>query len=285
MFYRDEPPTKKEPVGRPQDEDQTVAFLKVAQFLQENDDEQITVNDLIEIMNEFLEESQSIAYGHTHMKARLKENFGDQLIITEINEKSNVVTLRGFFRGNHHGKGCGRKRVSIGQAIMQAARPRVLLAPLQIGLGVQLHHHFVSRFRIDSLHRLGSGCSYQEVQRFRKNAAVTHGTGIPTHTSEFVQYVADNVDHNLRTLDGNDTFHGMGLIATVTPGTNQTQVIFRRKVNPTEISASGQVQIQYQRLEGNGEVKIRYRNVCIRKSTDTTTKLVVLWKTSLLFGV
>ena len=155
MFYRDEPPTKKEPVGRPQDEDQTVAFLKVAQFLQENDDEQITVNDLIEIMNEFLEESQSIAYGHTHMKARLKENFGDQIIITEISEKSNVVTLRGFFRGNHHGKGCGRKRVSIGQAIMQAARPRVLLAPLQIGLGVQLHHHFVSRFRIDSLHRLG----------------------------------------------------------------------------------------------------------------------------------
>ena len=45
-------------------------------------------------MNGFLEESQSIAYGHTHMKARLKEYFGDQIIITEINGKSNVVTLR-----------------------------------------------------------------------------------------------------------------------------------------------------------------------------------------------
>ena len=44
---------------------------------------------------------------------------------------------------------------------------------------------------------------------------MTQGTGIPNHTSEFV----DNVDHNLRTLDGNDTFHGMGLIATITPGT------------------------------------------------------------------
>ena len=41
---------------------------------------------------------------------------------------------------------------SIGQAIMQAARQRVLLAPLQVGLGVQLHHHFASRFLIDSLH-------------------------------------------------------------------------------------------------------------------------------------
>ena len=90
MFLRDEPPTKKKRVGRPQDVDQTEAFLKVAQFLQENDDEQITVNDLIEVMNGFLEESQSIAYGHTHMKARLKEHFGDQIIITEINGKSNV---------------------------------------------------------------------------------------------------------------------------------------------------------------------------------------------------
>ena len=94
-----------------------------------------------------------------------------------------------------------------------------------------------------------------------KNAAVTQGTCIPNHTSEFVQYVADNVDHNLRTLDGNDTFHGMGLIATVTPGTKQTQVILRRKVNPTEVSASGQIHIQYQRLKGNAEVKIRYRDL------------------------
>lgn len=48
---------------------------------------------------------------------------------------------------------------------------------------------------------------------------LTQGTGIPNDTSEFVQYVADNVDHHLRTLDGNDKFRGMGLIATVTPGT------------------------------------------------------------------
>ena len=95
MFLWDEPPTKKKRVGRPQDEDQTEAFLKMAQFLQENDDEQITVNYWIEVMNGFLEESQSIAYSHTHMKARLKEYFGEQIIITEINGKSNVVTLRG----------------------------------------------------------------------------------------------------------------------------------------------------------------------------------------------
>ena len=33
-----------------------------------------------------------------------------------------------------------RKVASIGQAIIQAARPRAVLAPLQVGLGVQAHH-------------------------------------------------------------------------------------------------------------------------------------------------
>lgn len=113
----------------------------------------------------------------------------------------------------------------------------------------------------------------------------TQETGIPNPTSELFKYVADFVDHNLRILDGNGTFHGMGLIATVTPGTKQRQVILRRKVNPTEVSESGQIQIQYQRLEYNVEVKIRYRNVCIRKATEPTNNLDVLWKTSLLFGV
>ena len=55
------------------------------------------------------------------------------------------------------------KIASVGQAIVQAVHPRVLLAPLQIGLAVQLHHHYASRFLVDSLHHLGFCCSYQQV--------------------------------------------------------------------------------------------------------------------------
>ena len=33
-----------------------------------------------------------------------------------------------------------------------------------------------------------------------------------------MQFVADNVDHNSRTLDGMNTFHGMGIIVAVSPG-------------------------------------------------------------------
>ena len=109
------------------------------------------------------------------------------------------------------------------QAIIQAARPRVTLAPLQAGLAVQLHHPFASRFLIDTPHRVDFCSSYQEAQLFNQNAALDQGTNIPDYNGEFVQYVADNVDQNVRTLDSNDTFHGMGMIATVIPGTKSTR--------------------------------------------------------------
>lgn len=125
------------------------------------------------------------------------------------------------------------------------SRPRVLLAPLQFGLGVQLYHHFSSRFLINSLHHHGFCCSYQEVQQFEHNAAQSHGTGIPNLSTEFVQYGADNVDHNIRTLDGHGTFHGMGMVVAVTPETSSGQSIPRAKVTSLDVTAVGRVQIRF----------------------------------------
>ena len=220
------------------------------------------------------------------MCSKLKKHFGDRLVITHINGKSNVVTFRNttaailqdFYNGQQKpdlssekiwliqtasklimsdiklvetenscypshddfqsqvkcisflpktlrkllevlivGKGAKMKIASIGQAIMQAARPRVLLAPLQFGLDIQMHHHFGSRFLIDALHCHGFCCAYNEVQQFEGNAALSYNTDIPNYMSEFVQCTADNVDHNSRTLDGHNTFHGMGMIVVITP--------------------------------------------------------------------
>ncbi len=162
-------------------------------------------------------------------------------------------TLRGFLEGLIKRKGAQMKIASIGQAIMQAARPRVLLAPLQVGLGVQLHHHFASRFLIDSLHHHGFCCSYHEVHRFERSAALSYGTDIPNFTAQFVQYVADNVDHNIRALDGNDTFHGMGMIAAITPGTKKISPVTRLKASFSDIAKVGQVPIAYHRGESLGE--------------------------------
>ena len=119
-------------------------------------------------------------------------------------------------------KGEQVKLASIGQAIMQATRPREISAPLQVGLGIQLHHHFASKFRIDSLNKHEFCCSYSEVIKFERNAAVTQGTDIPGFESgHFVQYIADNVDHNIRIIDGMNIFHGMGMTAATTPATKR----------------------------------------------------------------
>ena len=136
------------------------------------------------------------------------------------------------------------KTASIGQAIVHVTQPRVVLAPLQPGLGVQLHHHFRSKFLLDTFHGHGFCCSYAEVIQFERSAAVTEGTDTP-HFREwtFVQYVADNVDHNIRTLDGLNTFHGMGMIVEGTPATSRTGRIPRVSVTAEDIAAIGKVTI------------------------------------------
>ena len=67
-----------------------------------------------------------------------------------------------------------KKVVAIGQALIQACRPRSIIAPIQIGLAAQLHHFYSSRFLIDVLNSLGVCSSYSEVMQLLKDAAL-HG--------------------------------------------------------------------------------------------------------------
>lgn len=135
----------------------------------------------------------------------------DQISSIEKNLEFIPDLLRLFLRILFVGKDVELQIASVGQAIVQATSPRVILAPLQLGIGVQMHHHFASKVLIDSLHAHGFCSSYPTVQKFEKSAAASHGTDIPGYTpGNFVQYIADNVDHNTRTLDGTGTFHGMG---------------------------------------------------------------------------
>jgi hypothetical protein len=57
-------------------------------------------------------------------------------------------TLRQFLQSLFTGKDTRLKTASIGQAIMQTVRPRVILGPLQLCLGLAMHHHFGSKFLI-----------------------------------------------------------------------------------------------------------------------------------------
>lgn len=63
----------------------------------------------------------------------------------------------------------------------------------------------------------GFSSSYSEVQKFKRSAALVHSTETlsPVET-KLVQSIADNVDHNVRSIDGFNTFNGMGIIASFT---------------------------------------------------------------------
>jgi len=65
------PSVKKRKVGRPQNEEKKEAFVKVTKFLEETGDEQITIGDLEEKMEEYLNDTESEAYGRSHLKTLL----------------------------------------------------------------------------------------------------------------------------------------------------------------------------------------------------------------------
>jgi hypothetical protein len=114
------------------------------------------------------------------------------------------------------------KQGALGQALVQAAKPRGCLMPLLFGAAVDVDK-LGNRQLHDKLSRMGFSLSYDEVQRFKQSVlqrfpCYSDDETMQDTSKQFTQYVADNFDHNIKTLDGKGTFHGMGIIsATVRP--------------------------------------------------------------------
>ena len=108
------------------------------------------------------------------------------------------------------------KRTAIGHTIVSASR-RNFNSPVLVGLGVELDHCFGSKWLNNHLSRLGFSITNDEVRRFKQDILETGDPFPEIPPDSFIQFSADNVDHNVRTIDGKNTFHGMGMIACVTP--------------------------------------------------------------------
>ena len=174
---------------------------------------------------------------------------------------------------------------SIGQCLIQAIRPRAQIAPLQIGLALQFHHHFGSRFAVDTLHEYGFSCSYSEVMKYKRSAAVAQGTEIPGLSDmHHMEFIADNVDHNIVTLDGKGTFHGMGIIAAITPGIQFSKPVPKVEVTAAEISAIGGINIIYTKINAPKEPLV-YQSLSRSTAENPTSPLDLLWKSSLLLRI
>ncbi|GFN86310.1 hypothetical protein PoB_001281600 [Plakobranchus ocellatus] len=82
----------KDKKGRPEDEDRLTAFSKVISFLKENDNEQLTVCDLCQKMREYLGGEEP--YSEEYMKKKLMKTLDSDIVITNIQGKDSVVTIR-----------------------------------------------------------------------------------------------------------------------------------------------------------------------------------------------
>ena len=121
------------------------------------------------------------------------------------------ATLQLLCRAMFVGSGKERKIVSIGQSIVQATQPRVVV-PLQLDLSVQMHYQFRSLYLMDTLSGLGFCSSYNEVQMFEHSASVSGACTMNAKVNDesMLMFVAANIDHNLCTLDAKEMYHGMG---------------------------------------------------------------------------
>lgn len=108
-----------------------------------------------------------------------------------------------------------RKCTSIAHAIISAARPRSFISSLKIGVGALLYRKFGSKNLIKVLSSLGFCSSYEEISMFEAASIMSPPRRVKS--SAFTQFVYDNADFNINTLDGHNTFHCMGGIKCITP--------------------------------------------------------------------
>ena len=119
-----------------------------------------------------------------------------------------------------------------GHSIIQFARPRSVITPTLFGVGIEMDHVFGSRWLVNELSWLGFSISYDEVNRYKQSAIESESLDnlLAEYLPDaFTQWVADNVDHNVASLDGIGSLQGMGIIAVSTPKDN-VQLIAKSRV-------------------------------------------------------
>jgi len=144
-----------------------------------------------------------------------KENYPTEEEISDILFCENLqpTTLRKFLEVFVKTR---LKRASLGHCLMMCSRPRSGILPIPFGLSIELDNMFGSRWLVDEMSKLGFGVSYSELQKFKQSVLIHDDSLEATNRQqpEFTQWIADNVDHNVCTIDGNNTFHGMGIISS-----------------------------------------------------------------------
>ena len=164
------------------------------------------------------------------------------------------------------------KKRSIGQCIVQAARPRSAIAPIPFGLGIELDLRFGSKWLVNQLARFGITIKADEVVRFKQFAIENADNDNSYASVPFKQWVADNVDHNIATLTAKGTFHGMGVISISSGESTQKSAkiprLGERKRMDSVVSKKG-IEIKHYTNTLNGASKLQLKSILEIKTAIT----------------
>ena len=185
------------------------------------------------------------------------------------------------------------RRNVIGQNIISALRPRSSKMPFQLGMSLYLDHKFGSNQLIDIMHRLGICESVKETSDYKYT--LTESTNgkesenfMQTFDKQICQFVGDNIDHDLITLEGKSGFHGMGLIKITTPENqntfdlDQSSKLERKMLNKNEILSKMEGLEDYQKKKHNALLDVTFTSYkdllqCVPEKAIHTEEAQIDW--------
>nr|CAH7764460.1 unnamed protein product [Callosobruchus chinensis] len=117
--------------------------------------------------------------------------------------------------GSEPSEGLNVQRDSIAHTIISALKPKQFISKLGLAIGTYVLRKTGSKLIVNLLNKLGVSASYYHTQLYEASTIMDP----PNMRKEnaFVQFVFDNTDHNVNTMDGHETFHCLGGIPVYTP--------------------------------------------------------------------
>ena len=127
------------------------------------------------------------------------------------------------------------------------------------GLGNEVEKVFGSKWLLTELNRLGFSISSDGVTRYKQLLIfneIVLGFLKTNLNGTFSQWSADNVDHNVCTIDGKSTLHDMGIVVSTTPERHAqglTPISIQKRRAAKEVVKGEEIPIiEYDPLEETG---------------------------------
>ena len=151
-----------------------------------------------------------------------------------------------------------------------------------MGLSITLDHKYGRRDLLDLLSGLGFCSSYSEASLYKRNASVTQGVNVGELSEDaLLHLIADNVDHNAKTLDWENVIHMTDQMGAIMAATPNRKNILRNQVKLEEIRKMGRQKIVFQKDLKAVLRSIRYTSICPLADNIQNTTLDIMWHISM----